>query len=111
MPLQGEGDNHGKTDMRESLKSDSFKLLHRLDSEESFYDQEFDTEIESKNSNEKTSEAENSRRRFTSNDDPKPNLIVNYLPQTLSDKDFFNLFIPYGKLESIKIMRDSQVNT
>lgn len=47
--------------------------------------------------------------RITSNDEPKPNIIVNYLPQNLTDKEFFHLFAPYGPMESIKIMRDSQV--
>jgi len=47
-------------------------------------------------------------KRQTSNDDPKPNLIVNYLPQSFTDNAFYHLFAPYGKMESIKIMRDSQ---
>lgn len=50
------------------------------------------------------------KKRVTSNDEPKPNIIVNYLPQKLTDKEFFHLFAPYGPTESIKIMRDSQVS-
>jgi hypothetical protein len=53
---------------------------------------------------------ESGNRRFTSNDEPKPNLIVNYLPQSFMDREFFHLFAPYGPMESIKIMRDSQVD-
>jgi len=49
------------------------------------------------------------KKRLTSNDDPKPNLIVNYLPQKLKDRDFFHMFAPFGIMNSIKIMRDAAV--
>lgn len=34
------------------------------------------------------------------------NLIVNYLPQAFTDKHLFDLFVPYGPLHSVKIMRE-----
>jgi len=37
------------------------------------------------------------------------NLIVNYLPQEFTDRCLYNLFIPFGSVESVKIMKDLQV--
>ncbi|XP_077299154.1 sex-lethal homolog [Arctopsyche grandis] len=44
----------------------------------------------------------------TSNMDngPRANLIVNYLPQTMTEKDLYSLFAPFGLLESCRVMRD-----
>lgn len=42
--------------------------------------------------------------------DPNTNLIVNYLPQTLSDEDFKELFEKIGPLKSYKIVRDKATN-
>lgn len=39
----------------------------------------------------------------------KRNLIVNYLPQTITDLELFNIFAPFGALESVRIMKDSKV--
>ncbi|CAG7828646.1 unnamed protein product [Allacma fusca] len=35
-------------------------------------------------------------------------LIVNYLPQSLTEKSLYNLFAPLGPLESVKLMRDKK---
>lgn len=40
----------------------------------------------------------------------KRNLIVNYLPQTFTDRQLFNLFVSYGAIDSVKIMRDATVS-
>ena len=37
--------------------------------------------------------------------DSRTNLIVNYLPQTLSDQEFQEIFERCGKLNSAKIIR------
>lgn len=37
---------------------------------------------------------------------PSCNLIVNYLPQSMTDKEFYNMFITIGPLKSSRIMRD-----
>lgn len=39
-------------------------------------------------------------------DDKKTNLIVNYLPQGMSDQEFRSLFSSIGKLESCKLVKD-----
>jgi RNA recognition motif-containing protein len=36
----------------------------------------------------------------------RTNLIVNYLPQTMSDNEFRQIFEPLGPIESIKLIRD-----
>lgn len=38
--------------------------------------------------------------------DPKTNLIVNYLPQTMSQEDIRSLFVSVGEVESCKLIRD-----
>lgn len=40
----------------------------------------------------------------------KCNLIVNYLPQTLSDQEFYELFALVGKTTSTRIIRDKNTN-
>jgi len=36
----------------------------------------------------------------------RKNLIVNYLPQTLSDEEFYNIFITIGPIKNSRIMKD-----
>jgi len=36
----------------------------------------------------------------------KRNLIVNYLPQTFTDCELYNMFSPFGALDSVRIMKD-----
>ena len=38
--------------------------------------------------------------------DPETNLIINYLPQTLSDEEFRCMFLSIGPIKSAKIIRD-----
>ena len=39
-------------------------------------------------------------------DESKTNLIINYLPQTMTQEDLRNLFSSIGELESCKLIRD-----
>lgn len=39
-------------------------------------------------------------------DESKTNLIINYLPQTMTQEDLRNLFVSVGELESCKLIRD-----
>jgi len=41
-----------------------------------------------------------------SDDDNQTNLIVNYLPQTMSQDDLRTLFSSLGELDSCKLIRD-----
>jgi protein sex-lethal len=40
----------------------------------------------------------------------RKNLIINYLPQHLSDRDLYDLFIPYGNIENARVMKDKKTN-
>lgn len=40
------------------------------------------------------------------NEDSKTNLIVNYLPQTMTQEEIRSLFSSIGELESCKLIRD-----
>lgn len=40
------------------------------------------------------------------NDESKTNLIVNYLPQTMTQEEIRSLFSSIGELESCKLIRD-----
>jgi len=41
-------------------------------------------------------------------DDSKTNLIINYLPQTMSQEEIRSLFSSIGEVESCKLIRDKQ---
>jgi hypothetical protein len=42
-------------------------------------------------------------------EETRTNLIINYLPQTLSDKELQSLFMTVGPLKSCKVMKDNRV--
>lgn len=42
---------------------------------------------------------------------PQTNLIVNYLPQDMTERELFSLFTTMGPIESCKVMRDTKVST
>ena len=41
----------------------------------------------------------------------RTNLIINYLPQSLTDKELENIFITVGTIKNVRIMRDQKVGT
>ena len=43
--------------------------------------------------------------------DPRTNLIINYLPQSFSDDDFYSLFGQIGPIATAKIARDIATGT
>lgn len=43
-------------------------------------------------------------------DKSNTNLIVNYIPQDMTERELFGLFTPFGPIESCKIMRDLKVS-
>lgn len=47
---------------------------------------------------------------MASEEENKTNLIINYLPQALTDAEFSKLFLPLGPVKSIKICRDKATN-
>ncbi|KAH8283504.1 hypothetical protein KR018_004185 [Drosophila ironensis] len=67
----------------------------------------------SNNNNNNSSSNNNNNNNATSNSnnnnnepDPKTNLIVNYLPQTMSQDEIRSLFVSFGEVESCKLIRD-----
>ena len=47
----------------------------------------------------------------TSDDGPRTNLIVNYLPQTMTQEEIRSLFSSIGEVESCKLIRDKVTGT
>ena len=43
-------------------------------------------------------------------DTAKTNLIVNYLPQTMTEKDLYAMFMTIGPIESCRVMKDFKVS-
>ncbi|KAH8238917.1 hypothetical protein KR038_006688 [Drosophila bunnanda] len=59
------------------------------------------------NNNNNNSTANNNNNNNNNNEpDPKTNLIVNYLPQTMSQDEIRSLFVSFGEVESCKLIRD-----
>lgn len=48
----------------------------------------------------------NSASQTPSNEESKTNLIVNYLPQTMTQEEMKSLFSSVGEVESCKLIRD-----
>ncbi|CAK9818730.1 Protein sex-lethal [Anthophora quadrimaculata] len=40
------------------------------------------------------------------NEEPRTNLIINYLPQSMTEKDLYSLFVTIGSVESCRVMKD-----
>lgn len=43
------------------------------------------------------------------NEEPRTNLIINYLPQSMTEKDLYSLFVTIGPVESCRVMKDYKV--
>lgn len=53
-----------------------------------------------------TANSHNSSSQTTAPEESKTNLIVNYLPQTMSQEEIRSLFSSIGEVESCKLIRD-----
>lgn len=42
-------------------------------------------------------------------DNSLTNLIINYLPQTMTEKELFSMFVTIGPVESCRVMKDNKV--
>lgn len=58
----------------------------------------------SNNNNNNNTNANNNNNNM--DNDSKTNLIVNYLPQTMSQEEIRSLFVSFGDVESCKLIRD-----
>lgn len=46
-----------------------------------------------------------------SNGDDRTNLIINYLPQSMTEKELYSMFVTIGPVESCRVMKDYKVRT
>ncbi|XP_054016436.1 sex-lethal homolog isoform X3 [Hylaeus anthracinus] len=46
------------------------------------------------------------QQHIKSNEEPRTNLIINYLPQSMTEKDLYSLFVTIGPVESCRVMKD-----
>lgn len=44
-------------------------------------------------------------------DNAKTNLIINYLPQHLTDKELYSMFVTIGTIQSCRVMKDYKVSS
>ncbi|KAM8715730.1 hypothetical protein ACLKA7_002732 [Drosophila subpalustris] len=58
------------------------------------------------NNNNNNTNNNNNNNNNNNEPDPKTNLIVNYLPQTMSQDEIRSLFVSFGEVESCKLIRD-----
>ncbi|XP_043640892.1 ELAV-like protein 1 isoform X2 [Drosophila teissieri] len=58
------------------------------------------------NNNNNNNATANNNNNNNNEPDPKTNLIVNYLPQTMSQDEIRSLFVSFGEVESCKLIRD-----
>lgn len=42
-------------------------------------------------------------------DEPRTNLIINYLPQSMTEKELYSMFVTIGPVESCRVMKDYKV--
>nr|XP_034185169.1 protein sex-lethal-like isoform X5 [Osmia lignaria] len=47
-----------------------------------------------------------SHQQMKGNEEPRTNLIINYLPQSMTEKDLYSLFVTIGPVESCRVMKD-----
>lgn len=47
--------------------------------------------------------------KYNGTDTSRTNLIVNYLPQTMTDKELFSMFVTIGPVESCRVMKNHKV--
>ncbi|XP_071639211.1 sex-lethal homolog isoform X4 [Temnothorax longispinosus] len=46
------------------------------------------------------------QQQIKGNDEPRTNLIINYLPQNMNEKELYSLFVTIGPVESCRVMKD-----
>ncbi|KAG5318901.1 SXL protein, partial [Pseudoatta argentina] len=46
------------------------------------------------------------QQQIKGNEEPRTNLIINYLPQNMNEKELYSLFVTIGPVESCRVMKD-----
>ncbi|XP_011699159.1 PREDICTED: sex-lethal homolog isoform X1 [Wasmannia auropunctata] len=52
------------------------------------------------------SQFQQQQQQIKGNDEPRTNLIINYLPQNMNEKELYSLFVTIGPVESCRVMKD-----
>ncbi|XP_076684741.1 sex-lethal homolog isoform X4 [Andrena cerasifolii] len=52
------------------------------------------------------SQQQQQQQQTKGNEEPRTNLIINYLPQSMTEKDLYSLFVTIGPVESCRVMKD-----
>jgi len=50
------------------------------------------------------------QQQIKGNEEPRTNLIINYLPQNMNEKELYSLFVTIGPVESCRVMKDYKVS-
>jgi RNA recognition motif-containing protein len=62
-----------------------------------------------KNIHEDSKMNDQQQQRHKSNNDDRTNLIINYLPQSMTEKELYSMFVTIGPVESCRVMKDYKV--
>lgn len=54
--------------------------------------------------------SEQNDQQNLSGDEPRTNLIINYLPQSMTEKELYSMFVTIGPVESCRVMKDYKVS-
>ncbi|XP_034945568.1 sex-lethal homolog [Chelonus insularis] len=52
------------------------------------------------------SEQNDQQQNTQSKEEPRTNLIINYLPQSMTEKELYSMFVTIGPVESCRVMKD-----
>ncbi|XP_017754531.1 PREDICTED: sex-lethal homolog isoform X3 [Eufriesea mexicana] len=70
-------------------------------------EQEFTTMTDQREQQPQPQQQQQSQQQQTKgNEEPRTNLIINYLPQSMTEKDLYSLFVTIGPVESCRVMKD-----
>ncbi|XP_015600223.1 sex-lethal homolog isoform X2 [Cephus cinctus] len=51
-------------------------------------------------------EQQQQQQQIKCGEEPRTNLIINYLPQSMTDKELYSMFVTIGPVESCRVMKD-----
>ncbi|XP_024943242.1 sex-lethal homolog isoform X3 [Cephus cinctus] len=54
-------------------------------------------------------EQQQQQQQIKCGEEPRTNLIINYLPQSMTDKELYSMFVTIGPVESCRVMKDYRV--
>ncbi|XP_076166964.1 sex-lethal homolog isoform X2 [Ptiloglossa arizonensis] len=64
------------------------------------------TDQREQQSQQQQQQPQHQQQHIKGNEEPRTNLIINYLPQSMTEKDLYSLFVTIGPVESCRVMKD-----